>query len=390
MHLKKLLFIIFLIPQLIACGSGNKKEQASNTPPSPYLYQQPIETNDGWQTASLDELNVESTSLNSLMDNINNNEFGYRFIDSIVIIKSNKLIFHEQIKDKLDFTDAWSNNKNVDLHILNSVTKSMTSALIGIAIDQGFIPHVNVKITDYFQHKSFDKNWHDSKNDVTLKNWLTMRHGLLWDEWNVSYLESSNLNSQMNNAKDPIQFLLDRPMSTTPGESFAYSTGVSFGLGRILQHATDMTVTEFMKQYLFEPLNITRFDTWKLDGQLHTGSGLYLTTRDMAKFGQLFLDKGKWQGQQVISESWITESTRQLIDKGNWGYGYQWWMASYFANNQKLDTYYADGFGGQYIFVFPQIDSVIAITGSAYESSQREQRNLTQILEQHILPVLIE
>jgi len=389
MHLKKLLFIIFLISQLIACGSGNE-EQKSNTPIVPYSYQQPIETNDGWQTASLDELNIESTSLISLMDKINNSEYGYRFLDSIVIIKNNKLIFHEQIKDELDFTDTWSNNKNIDLHILNSVTKSVTSALIGIAIDQGFIPHVDVKVIDYFQHKSFDKNWHDSKNEVTLKNWLTMRHGFLWDEWNISYLESSNLNSQMNNAKDPIQFLLDRPISTIPGESFAYSTGVSFGIGRILQHATGMSVTEFMKQNLFEPLNITSFDTWQLDGQLHTGSGLYLTTRDMAKFGQLFLDKGKWQEQQVISESWITESTRQLIDKGNWGYGYQWWMTSYFVNDQKLDTYYADGFGGQYIFVFPQIDTVIAITGSAYESSQREQRNLTQILEQHILPVLIE
>jgi len=389
MHFQKLLLSLVLIFQLVACGSGNE-DQKANTPLGPYSYQQPLETNDGWQTASLDELNIESASLISLMDNINNNEFGYRFIDSIVIVKNNKLVFHEQIKDKLDFTDAWSNNKNIDLHILNSVTKSVTSALIGIAIDQGFIPHVDVKVIDYFQHKSFDKNWHDSKNEVTLKNWLTMRHGFLWDEWNISYLESSNLNSQMNNAKDPIQFLLDRPISTIPGESFAYSTGVSFGIGRILQHATGMSVTGFMKQNLFEPLNITSFDTWQLDGQLHTGSGLYLTTRDMAKFGQLFLDKGKWQEQQVISESWITESTRQLIDKGNWGYGYQWWMTSYFVNDQKLDTYYADGFGGQYIFVFPQIDTVIAITGSAYESSQREQRNLTQILEQHILPVLIE
>jgi len=389
MHFHKTLLILILVFQLIACGSGNK-EKKTEIPPSPYLYQQPLATNDGWQTASLDELNIDSAPLISLMNSINTNEFGYRFIDSIVIIKNNKLVFHEQIKDELDFTDDWSNNKNVDLHILNSVTKSFTSALIGIAIDQGFIPNVDVKVLDYFQHKSFDKNWHTSKSDVTLKNWLTMRHGFLWDEWNISYLDSSNLNSQMNNARDPIQFLLDRPMLTIPGEEFTYSTGVSFGIGRLLQHATGITVTEFMKQYLFEPLNITSFDTWKLDGQLHTGSGLYLNSRDMAKFGQLFLDKGQWQGQKIISESWVTESTAQLIDNGNWGYGYQWWMTSYFVNNEKLNTYYADGFGGQYIFVFPQVNAVIVITGSAYEASQREQRNLTYILEHHILPILIE
>ncbi|SFD15062.1 serine hydrolase domain-containing protein [Pseudoalteromonas denitrificans] len=381
-------FLILLpLLQLIACESDNNNQE--NKRSTPYSYQQPINNNDGWQTASLNELNIDSAPLVSLMKNINNNENGYRYIDSILIAKNNRLIFYEQIREQLDFTDNWGNNKNVNLHILNSVTKSFTSALIGIAIDQGFIPNTEVKVFDYFQHKSLNNNWDNRKNEVTLKNWLTMRHGFLWDEWNVSYLDSNNLNSQMNNNNDPIQFLLDRPMGTNPGESFAYSTGISFGIGRILQLATGLSVTEFMQQNLFAPLNITNFDTWSLDDQLHTGSGLYLNTRDMAKFGQLFLDKGKWQGQQVISEAWVNESTTQIIDKGNWGYGYQWWMTSYDVNGEKLETFYADGFGGQYIFIFPKINVVIAITGSAYEPEQRSQRNLTQVLEQHILPVLV-
>ncbi|KGJ92451.1 serine hydrolase domain-containing protein [Thalassotalea sp. ND16A] len=383
----KRLLSVFMICCIASCGGSGS--DSNNKVFTPYQYQAPEQTNDGWQSADLAELNIQPDLLTTLVDNINSDTNGFRHIDSVLIVKDNKLVFEQQFKRELDFSDDWANNKDIDLHILNSVTKSFNSALIGIAIEQGYIASPEVKVLDYFQHKNFNANWDVRKADVTLKNWLTMRHGLQWDEWNVSYLLPENLNSQMNNAADPIQFLLDRPMATEPGETFAYSTGISFGIGRLLQHATGQSVSHFMQHNLFDPLNIANYDYWSLDGQLHTGSALYLSSRDMAKLGQLYLDKGKWQGQQVISSAWVEESTVRHVDNGSWGYGYQWWMTTFTVNGEQLDTFYADGFGGQFIFVFPSINAVIVFTGDAYEPEQKEQRNVSQILEQYILPALL-
>ena len=384
------LFVILLCVQ--GCGSGDD-DKTSSIPPTqnlqPYLYQQPLTHNDGWQTAHLSEFSIDVATYESLVKKIADGVQGYQHIDSVMVVKSGKIIFDENFRTTLDIADGWANNRDINLHILNSVTKSFASALIGIAIDQGYIDSVDVKVHDFFQHKLPVNNWSVEKENITLKNWLTMRHGYLWDEWNVSYLDSSNLNSQMNNASDPINFLLSRPMATTPGQTFAYSTGVSFGLGRLLEHATGQSVTSFMEQNLFAPLGIEKYTYWSLDGQLHTGSALYLAPRDMAKFGQLFLNKGQWQGQQVISNAWVEESTTRYHDAGSWGYAYQWWSTSFSVNGQEINSFYADGFGGQYIFVVPELDAVIVFTGRAYQPGDMEEYRVRQALENEILPSLL-
>ncbi len=379
---------IACVTLLTSCGGDSKKEPQPSLPDN-YSYSIPVQKNDGWQVASLSEAEIADRPIQTLMDNIYKNNDSYRFIDSVLIIKDNKLVLDEVLRTELDLADSWANNTDIDLHILNSVTKSFVSALVGIAIDQGYIEGVEVKVHDYFTHKQPIENWREEKTDITLKNWLTMRHGYLWDEWDVSYLDTSNLNSQMNNAADPIQFLLDRPMSTIPGEKFAYSTGVSFGLGRIVQLATGQSVSSFMEQNLFQPLGIEKYDYWALDGQIHTGSALYLSNRDMAKFGQLFLDSGMWQGQQIISSAWVTQSTQKHVDKGAWGYAYQWWTTTFSYENSTIDCFYADGFGGQYIFILPALNSVVVFNGRAYQEGEKEQYNIRTIMENHILPALL-
>ncbi|MEW6982460.1 serine hydrolase domain-containing protein [Colwelliaceae bacterium 6471] len=373
------------------CGGGSSSNSSKTNQPSnsPYSYQQPSQKNDGWQTAHLDDFEINSSPLLTMMEQIEEQANGYRFIDHVLIVKDNHIVFDELLRSELDIADGWANNTDINLHILNSVTKSVNSALIGIAIDQGYIESVDVKVHDFFQHKQPIANWTDAKANITLQNWLNMRHGYLWDEWNVSYLDASNLNSQMNKSSDPIQFLLDRPMASTPGETFAYSTGVSFGLGRILSLATGQSVTSFMEQNLFAPLGIDNYGYWSLDGQLHTGSALYLRARDMAKFGQLYLNKGNWNGEQVISQAWIDESTQRYVDSGTWGYGYQWWMTTFNVLGTEINTFYADGFGGQYIFVLPDLDAVVVFNGRAYQQGQSEQYDVRKIMEDHILPALM-
>jgi len=386
----QLIFIPLIFALFSGCGGGgNESSPSVQETFENYSYQQPSALNDGWETGHLNDFSVDTAPYETLVKNIVDAKNGYRHIDSVMVIKSGKVIFDESFRTELDMADDWANNKDLNLHILNSVTKSFTSSLIGIAIEQGYIEGVDVKVHDYFQHKLPVANWTDEKANISLKNWLTMRHGYLWDEWNVSYLESSNVNSQMNNAADPINYLLSRPMETLPGETFAYSTGVSFGIGRLLEHATGQSVTSFMKENLFVPLGIEKYTYWSLDGQLHTGSALYLSPRDMAKFGQLFLNNGLWNGQQIISESWIEESTRRYHDNGNWGYGYQWWSTSFDVNGQQVDSYYADGFGGQYIFVIPALDAVVIFTGRAYQDGEIEEYRAYSIMQNEILPSLI-
>lgn len=377
---------------LSSCGGGSGSSPVSDPPPAPveYSYQQPADINDGWTTAHLDSIGADPQAFETLINNINLGADGYRFIDSVAVVKNNTLVFYEQLRTELDFADDWANNTRVDLHVINSVTKSVTSALVGIAIDQGYIAGVDVPVHDFFPHKQPIANWNEAKASISLEDWLTMRSGYDWYEWDISYLESSNLNSRMNDSSDPIQFLLDRPMIAEPGTDFAYSTGISFGLGRIVQLAALTRFDRFMERNLFDPLGIEHYTFWSLDNQLHTGSALYLSTRDMAKFGQLYLDGGVWQGQRIVSEAWVDASTQMRYDNGNWGYGYQWWMRNYEVDGQSYHTFYADGFGGQYIFVFPELDAVVVFTGDAYRDGEPQQRDISAILEQHILPELID
>jgi CubicO group peptidase (beta-lactamase class C family) len=334
--------------------------------------------------------NVDEALLTLLVNNIRNDVNQFRYIDSVLVAKNGRLLLNEQFKTELDFTDGWAGNQNIALHILNSVSKSFASTLIGIAIDQQIISDTDVLIHDYFAHKQPIANWTDAKASITLQDWLTMRHGYQWDEWNVSYFDDANLNAQMNNAVDPMQFLLDLPMEEEPGEVFAYSTGVSFGLGRLVEHASGESLTSYMETHLFEPLSISNYTFWSLDNSPHMGSALYLSTRDMAKLGQLFLDGGVWNEQQIISESWIAQAIQKRVDNDSWGYGYQWWMTSFTVGETAYETYYADGLGGQHIFVFPALNAVVAFNGNAYEDNERDQRSYRMILEDYILPSLLE
>jgi len=382
---------VLLGVSIVACFSIGCGGSSSSTvePLAPYVYQMPANLNDGWQVDQASDQNVDETLLTELVNNIQDNVDKFRYIEAVLVAKNGRLILNEQFKTALDFTDGWANNQNIDLHILNSVSKSFASTLIGIAIDQQIIPDTNVLVHDYFTHKQPIANWTDAKANITLQNWLTMRHGYEWDEWDVSYFDSNNLNAQMNNSSDPMQFLLDRPMAETPGNVFAYSTGVSFGLGRLVERASGQSLTNFMETNLFDPLSITNYTYWSLNGSPHMGSALYLSTRDMAKLGQLFLDNGVWNGERIISESWIEQATQKKVDNGTWGYGYQWWMTIFTVDGIIYDTYYADGLGGQHIFVFPELNAVIAFNGDAYEDDEREQRSYRTIIQDYIIPSLL-
>jgi CubicO group peptidase (beta-lactamase class C family) len=229
-----------------------------------------------------------------------------------------------------------------------SCTKSFTSALIGIALREGYIESVDQRALDFLPDVALPED--DPRYAITIEDLLRMRCGLYWPESSVSYSSGENILMQMLRSPDWIQFILDQPMETTPGSVFNYNSGCSHLLAVILREATGMSPLSFARQYLFEPLGITAV-SWMPDrtGANFGGGGLWLRPRDMAKFGQLYLQGGVWNDQQIIPADWVEASVSDST------YGYQWWMLAGGA-------YAALGYRGQRIVVFPDREMVVVIT----------------------------
>ncbi len=388
------LILIAIALLTTSCGGG-EKQQSNTTPPpiapTPYSYNVPEQRNDGWTTQDARTANIDVHRLETLMDQINSQQYGFRRIDGIAIVQDGKLVFEQRVRTSLDIGDGWAANTDIELHVINSVTKSVMSLAFGIALDQGLISGLDASIYDYLTVDNTIEDWDDRKAGISIRHYLTMQHGYDWDEWNVNYLDSSNLNARMNNSAEPIQFLLNRPMATDPGTTFAYSTGVSYALGVMIANASGTSFFDFLDRELLQPLNITKSDFWTLDGELHAGSALYLSLRDMAKIGQLVLDGGRWQGIQVVPEAWVYESTAkhlQVSQDNDVGYGYQWWSRTYNRGSESLPVIAALGFGGQLIYIFKDLNTVIVFTGHRYNDGDDDETNIANILENYILPAL--
>jgi CubicO group peptidase (beta-lactamase class C family) len=242
-------------------------------------------------------------------------------------------------------------------HSTASVGKSLTGALVGIAIREGYIEGVDQKVADFFPDHS-DLQDDPLKQAMTIEHLLTMTSGLDWPEAAASYSSSSNIMNQMMRSSDWVRFVLDRPMAAAPGAAFNYSSGASHLLSAIIQEATAERTFVFAQTYLFEPLGISHV-SWPSDphGIAFGAGGLRLTPRDMARFGQLYLQGGVWNGEQVVPAEWVEVSVaRQVSAYGAASYyGYQWWV-------RGNGVYAAHGYRGKRIFVIPDLEMVVVIT----------------------------
>jgi CubicO group peptidase (beta-lactamase class C family) len=249
-------------------------------------------------------------------------------------------------------------------HNTYSCGKSVTSALVGIAIEEGYIDGAGQEVLDFFPERTF-ANAGPRKAAMTLEHLLTMTAGLDWPESSVPYSSSRNILGQMLRSRDWVQFVLDRPMVAQPGTTFNYSTGVSHLLSAIIQQATGMSASSFARDHLFGPLGIPRV-YWRSspDGVTLGGGGIWMTPREMARFGQLYLQGGVWDGRQVIPADWVAASVARQVTAHTTApyYGYQWWVRS-------NGSYAAHGYKGQRIFVMPDLDMVVVFTGDIQGSA---------------------
>ncbi len=295
---------------------------------------------EGWRYSTPEEQGIESYPLADMIQKILEKKLN---IDNITIVRNGYAVldvyFHPFPKDAK--------------HIIHSCTKSVTSALIGIAIDKGIIGGVDEAVIDFFPDKTF-ANLDADKEAMTLEHLLTMSTGL---DCRDSYLYDWEGLNEMRRHMDWIQFVLDLPMREAPGTRFEYCNGASYLLSAILHVTTKNTVLAFANEHLFGPLGISGVE-WPVSRQfINTGwGGVWMTPHDMAKIGLLYLNEGRWDGEQIVSSKWVKASTSAQVTAGTLAesYGYQWWVDG--------EYYMALGYAGQLIIVHPENNSVVVFT----------------------------
>jgi CubicO group peptidase (beta-lactamase class C family) len=299
-------------------------------------------------------------------------------LDSVLVVRNGYIVYeHYPRSYQADY-----------VHILHSVTKSFTSALMGIAIDRGDVGSVDDLVLSYFSDRTI-ANLDEWKEALTIEHLLNMRAGFEWDEWTYSYSDPRNDLRQMIASGDCVQFMLDLPMAAQPGTTWVYNTGASHLLGAIIYEATGLTLLQYAQLYLFGSLGISDvFWTRDFQGLNYGGSELHLRPRDMAKFGFLFLNGGEWEGQQVVSANWVAQSQRSAVYLSSvTGYGYQWWKYL------PTDTYEARGLHNQWIIIHPEYELVIIFTASDFDGEisvfDLVQSYIFQAIEDYSPPVLL-
>ena len=361
-----------------------------------YNFRIPEQTNDGLVVGEAWESGLDTNYLIKAVEDIRKGKFNE--VHSMLIYKNDKLVFEEYFEGHKYQWDAknyhgelvqWDRTMK---HPVMSCTKSVTSACIGIAIDKGFIKSVHQSIFDYLpEHQNLKTN---NKEYITIEHLLTMTSGLAWDEWNAAHGgQLTNDYDHLYVVDDQISTVLERPWWATPGEFFTYNGGGIIILGEILKNATGMNMDEFAQKYLFEPLGIDSADWWSYpNGRLETASSLSITPRDMLKLGALYLNIGSWNGEQIIAPEWVVESTKvyknnvginlPIEDSGLNAYGYTWWLKEISYQGRSVKMYRANGWGGQTIMIFPELDMVVVFTCGNWAANSK----LFKILNNYILP----
>jgi CubicO group peptidase (beta-lactamase class C family) len=261
-------------------------------------------------------------------------------------------------------------------HDIRSISKSVTSLLVGMALDRGLLTDLDAPVFSFFPEYGDLRT--PEKDRMTLRHLLTMSSGFAWDETSVAFTNPSNTYSQMEIAPRADHFVLAQPLAAQPGEVFNYNSGTANLLGLILRKVTGKRLDAFARETLFDPLGIEDWD-WDYDAGFNpaAASGLRLRPRDLAKIGQLVLERGKWHGRQIVSSSWIEDSTTPRLSgkdpammfyrpEGITSYGYLWWLGRSPPERPERDMIAGRGYGGQRVFILPSLGAVVVTTAGLY------------------------
>ena len=381
--------IIFLIVTIITISCSKKIVN-----PKDYTYYEPQKLNDGLSVKNISLYNIDKSKLEALNKSLINQEL-YN-VHSVLVFKDNALFYEKYLCGK-----DQKHGKNLGiikhdaftLHDARSISKSVVSACIGVAIKKGLIHDVNDAISNYFPEICNN----DKKLKITIKDLLTMTSGLCWKEIG-SYNNLLNDETKMDLSLNPIKFVLNKSAVYEPGTTWNYSGGNTQVLAEIIERISGQNIEQFANENIFLPLQITNLEWTRLSIKKDpaAASGLRLSSRSLLKFGILYNDSGKFNGNQIIESNWVTSSMSSSITRPSLtnlnlqdgSYGFQFWTYNYFVNNRNLRIIEAKGNGGQSIFICQELDLVVVITAGNY--GEIKYNDIPhKILSDYILPSLL-
>ncbi|WP_426411175.1 serine hydrolase domain-containing protein [Bradyrhizobium ganzhouense] len=348
----------------------------------------PSSIDDGWITASPDSVGMDGAQLCGIAARL---EQRATSVHSAVVARHGKLVFEQYFPG---YDQPWGQPDGqyeftaTTKHDMRSATKSVTSLLVGIAIDRKLIASVDEPVLKFFPDTAAVKQpgW----DAITLRHLLTMSSGIKWDEARA-WTDPKNDEPHLTFEADPIGYVLAKPVAAPPDALWTYNGGGTELLGNILERVSGKPLEAFAREVLFQPLGIADLE-WKAykNGKIAAASGLRLRPRDAAKIGQLVLNRGQWNGQQVVSAEWIAQSiTPRFQAIGLFGstqfYGYQWWIGRSLAGGKEIKWIAAFGWGGQRIFIVPELDLVMMTTAAQY-GQPKEGLAAIDILSNIVIP----
>uniref|UniRef100_A0A2A4YX93 Beta-lactamase-related domain-containing protein n=1 Tax=OCS116 cluster bacterium TaxID=2030921 RepID=A0A2A4YX93_9PROT len=321
-------------------------------------YVVPEAQNDGLTTASLTKVTGSEKLIFKLIENIEHGAYGE--IDSLLIVKDGKLVVEQY----------YNYYGRAQAHQMQSVSKSITSLLVGSAIQQGYIKSVDEPIGNYLP--KYVHLLKDGKENISIKHLLTMSAGFDWNEQNPPYSDPKNIRMQEAMSEDGVEFTLSRPLINQPGKVFTYSGGYVTVIGAILKNATGAeSVLDYLQNT--STLKALNFENllWQAqtDGRINTAGGVMLRPRDLAKIGQLMLNDGIWDSVELLPKDWVKDSFANHTPtkmKALTDYGYFWWGKDYVVDGKTYSQDSAEGWGGQELLLFADLDLAVIMTANNF------------------------
>lgn len=332
----------------------------------------PIATDRELPTGSLESVGLINTHLENASSRIAAEEDHQ--LHSMLVVRNGVLVYEEY----------YNRYERENPHDLRSATKSITSLLTGIAIDQGHITEVDAPMMDYLAAEYPEV---DDKGNILIEHLLTMRSGLDCDDSDHSTVGQED---RMYRSEDWVEYFLSLSRPFTPGETTRYCTGGVVAIGEVIAQGSGQDFAAFADDVLLSPLGIENYRWARFDDEQKVDSGghLFLTPQAMAKIGMLVLQRGEWDGQQIVSAEWIERSTQPKTEIGEVPYGYLWWSDSAQFGEKSVEIIYARGNGGQTIFIVPEYDLVAVFTAGYYNSE--EARIVFDLFGNVVLPSILD
>jgi CubicO group peptidase (beta-lactamase class C family) len=349
----------------------------------------PVALDDGWPIDQPGNVGLDGARLGGIAARLKATEAN---VHSVVVVRHGKLVFEQYFPG---FDEPWGADHRTysfdatTKHDMRSVSKSVTSLVVGIAASRGLLS-IEDPVAKFFPEYAavIGPGW----DKVSLRHLLTMSSGMRWDEV-LAWTDPKNDEPHLGNEADPLRYVISKPIDAPPGTLWNYCGGCTDLLGGVIERVSGKTFEAFAREALFQPLGITDWE-WKTywNGKIAPAAGLRLRPRDAAKIGQLVLNRGAWNGKQVVPAQWIAESTTPRFQAiglfgGLYFYGYQWWLGRSFADGKDIPWIAGHGWGGQRIFIIPGLDMVVVTTAAMYASPRQNSPGL-EILASFVIPAV--